>query len=227
MIALKFALRNGRSLAANCVHPLAVTIVLWILVVTWSAWIAFQWLRDASATSAPPAVAQSRPALDLDAAVATAAAAPVFGVAPASEATATALVVPLDIKLKGVFAGGAGPMAAIVNAGDEEDRVVTLGRELQPGVLLEGVFPTHILVARNGASHRIELETLKNEAPRSKAAARGHRARATHPPAADPPIPATEAPSEAAEAESSVPLAPPMPQSGVGDRSTLAHHVIR
>lgn len=215
MIALRFALRNGRSLAANCVHPLAVTVVLWILVVTWSAWIAFQWLRDASATSTRPVVAASRPALDLDAAVATAAAAAVFGVAAESEPTPSPLAVPLDIKLKGVFAGGAGPMAAIVDTGDEEDRVVTLGRELQPGVLLEAVFPTHILVGRNGVSHRIELETLRNEAPRSKAAARGHRARSTHTPTADPSTPATEAPSAPAEAESSAPLAPPMPQSGI------------
>ena len=216
MNALNIAFRDGPSLAANCVHPLVLKIVLWILVLAWSAWIAFQWLRDAAATSAPPAVVQSRPALDLDAAVATAAAAAVFGVAAESEPTPSPLAVPLDIKLKGVFAGGADPMAAIVNTGDEEDKVVTLGRALQPGVLLEAVFPTHILVGRNGVSHRIELETLRNEAPRSKGAARGHRARSTHTPAADPPAPATEAPSAPAEAESSVPLAPPMPQSGVG-----------
>jgi type II secretory pathway component PulC len=216
MMDLVRSVRKGRGLALHCSLPLALKIGLWILVLAWGLSIAFEWLRDASANLPPAAVIQPRPAIDLEEAITQAAAAPLFGQAPGGETAAAAIKAPLEIKLKGVFAGGGGPMAAIVNTGRDEDDVAMLGRELQPGVVLEGIHPTHIVVGRDGASHRIELEAVRSEPSRSKVAARGNAAPGTPSPPAAP----TEAsPPPPAESEPSTPLAPPMPQSDAGSGS--------
>jgi type II secretory pathway component PulC len=209
VISLKFA--SGRSSAVPMNTSIILKVVLWILVLGWASWVASQWLRDAFATPAPVTAARTRPALDLDAAVAQAAAAPVFGEAVEPDTAPTAVAAPLDIKLKGVIASGGGPMAAIVNTGRDEDEYVLLGKEVRPGTVLDGVYPTHIVVNRDGVPGRIDLQSLKNDASRSKKAA--------HSPSAVPSTPATDmasTPAEAsaqAEAESSPSLAPPMPQS--------------
>lgn len=192
----------GRALTDHLRRPLVPKLGLWLLVLGWGASVALYWLQDATATSPPPAVAEQRPAIDLETAIAEAAAAPVFGEAAASESAPAAVVAPLDVKLKGVFAGGGGTMAAIVNTGGEEDEFVLLGRELRPGVTLASVHPTHIVVARDGGLHRVELQPVKSEASRSKRA----------PPPADA-VPEPEAPAAPAESDSSPPPAPPMPQS--------------
>jgi hypothetical protein len=203
---------SGRSRAAQRFGPLVLKSALWTLVLAWASWIALPWLRDAFATPAAVAVAAPRPALDLEAAIATAAATPTFGAAAAIESAAPASAPQLDIKLKGVFASGSGPMGAIVDIGGEEDQFVVPGRPVGAGAVLEGVYPTHIVVSRGGVPGRIELEALKSDASKSKAA----RSSGMRPVHGQPPVPSTtagDAPATSTEAESSAPLAPPMPQS--------------
>lgn len=207
------AFASGRSRAAQRFGPLVLKSALWTLVLAWAAWIAFPWLRDAFATTpAAVAVAAPRPALDLEAAIATAAATPTFGAPAEIDSAASASAPQLDIKLKGVFASGSGPMGAIVDTGGEEDEFVAPGRAVGAGVVLEGVYPTHIVVSRGGVLGRIELEALKSDASKSKAA----RTSGMRPVHSQPPVPSTssgDAPATSTEAESSAPLAPPMPQS--------------
>jgi general secretion pathway protein C len=208
----------ARVLAGHPSSPLALKIGLWILVLGWGTCVAVDWFRDAVATP-PPATARPRAPVDLDATIAQAAAAPLFGDAVEPEDVATALPAPIDIKLRGVFAGGGGPTAAIVNTGGEEDEVVVPGATLRPGVTLKSVHPTHIVVDQAGATRRIELEPLKSDAARSKLArhATGRQAEQDSPPeSAAPETPAAyDAPAMPAEAASSTPAIPaaPMPQS--------------
>lgn len=204
----------GRALTDRLWSPLLQKIVAWTLVLGCALSVALHWLRDAAATHPTAPVAQPRPAVDLEAAIAEAAAAPVFGEAAENEAP-TPVAAPLGIRLKGVFAGGGGPMAAIVNTGREEDEFVLLGRELQPGVRLEAVHPSHIVVGREGVSHRVELETVRSDTSRSKGAMHP----SGKPPAHIPPESSTAPEAEAsahAEPESSTPPAAPMPQSDAG-----------
>lgn len=222
----------------NLLNPVVAKIALWALLLGWISWIAFQWLREALATPAQTAVTQSRPLLDLDAAVATAAAAPLFGEAARPDASHTAVPSMPNVKLKGVFASGDGPVAAIVNVG-REDEFVLLNKELGPGVTLQGVYPTHIVISRNGAKERVELELLKSDASRSKgAAAAGTRLSHGHArppdvvpepaPAAPPPVPAGEATPVDPDVQPKSPLAPPMQQSqrtrDAPSQAQLLHH---
>jgi hypothetical protein len=131
----------------------------------------------------------------------------VFGEAVKGDAQDTARVALLDIKLKGTFAGGGGPAAAIVNVGDE-DELVLAGRHVRPGVVLESIHPTHIVVGDGGASRRVELEAIRSEQPRSKQTTRRNGTASAAP---------AEAPPPPADAESATPLAPPMPQSRSDD----------
>jgi type II secretory pathway component PulC len=203
-------------------NPLVLKIGLWMLVLAWAACVAFHWLGDASATPPPTVAARPRPVVDLESAIAQAATAPVFGETGESEAVPTPGAAPLDIKLKGVFAGGGGPVAAIVDTGGEEDELVMLGAQIRPGVVLQGVYPTYIVIAREGGSHRVELEPVKSDASRSKAAQRTSGARPAHTRPAAPEALEPEAAAAPAEPESSKPLAPPMPQSDAGPLSRVA-----
>jgi len=206
----------------NLLNPVMAKIALWALLLGWISWIAFQWLREVLATPAQAAVTQSRPLLDLDAAVATAAAAPIFGEAARLDVSQTAAPSMPNVKLKGVFASGDGPVAAIVNVG-REDEFVLLNKELGPGVTLQAVHPTHIVISRNGAKERVELEVLKSDATRSKGgAAPGTRLSHGHarppdaapdPAPAPPPVPAGEAAPVDPDIQPTSPLAPPMQQS--------------
>ncbi len=182
----------------------------WLVVVAFGIVVAFHWLREAAATPPPSAIAPPPPAVDLEAAVAQAAAVPLFGEAPASGPSADSA--PLEFKLKGVLAGNGGPVVAIVNSGGEEDELVMLGAELRPGVRLEGVHPTHIVVSRGGVAQRVELEPVRSDSSRGKDSSHAGGKRSTH----IPPQPAqVEAGASTAGTEpaSEQPLAPPMPQS--------------
>jgi hypothetical protein len=75
------------------------------------------------------------------------------------------------IKLKGVISGGSGPMVAIVNTGGERDELVQVQTELSPGVVLKGVYPTHVVISRNGVEERVELEALRSGESRAAAKA--------------------------------------------------------
>lgn len=214
--------------------PSVTKIAVWALLLGWSAWIASQWAREALAQRAPISAAQPRPAIDLDATVAQAAAVPLFGEAARSDAVQAASPTVLNIKLKGVFASGGGPMAAIVNMGGE-DQFVALDKELGPGVVLQGVYPTHIVVSHDGSAERVELEVLKSaDASRPTAGAAAARTRHLRDQTALPLAPAPEAapaaPSPVAEAvpsapdTPSVPLPQPMTQSqGMPDALSKTH----
>jgi type II secretory pathway component PulC len=193
-------------------------IGLWVVVAALGTAVAFHWLREAAATPPPQPAAVPRPAVDLDAAVAQAAAIPLFGEAPARGPATGSDTAPLDIRLKGVVAGNGGTVAAIVNTGGEEDELALPGAELRPGVMLESVHPTHILVGRTGLSQRVELEPVRSEASRSQGTGRrGRRAAHDAPPATAAIEP--EAPAAGVEPSAEQPLAPPMPQSRAAPES--------
>jgi type II secretory pathway component PulC len=203
---------RGHWRAANPFGPSVLRIALWALVFGWASWIAFQWLRDAFATPVPEAVVQPPADLDMEAAVVKAATAPVFGEASVSETEPADLASTRSVRLKGVFAGDGGPMAAIINTG-KDDEFVLLGKAASSGFVLEGVHPNHIVINRSGVSVRVELEALKSDAARSNSGTAASSARSSHTPSEVPPPPATEPASTAVDAVSPAPLAPPMPQS--------------
>ncbi|MFO1206171.1 MAG: type II secretion system protein N [Burkholderiales bacterium] len=208
MIALAQHLRNSRLPG----------VTLWVVVCLLGVAVAFHWLREAAATEPPSTVVPPRAAIDLQAAIAQAATAPLFGEAPPSGSAAIAESAPLDIKLKGVVAGHGGPAAAIVNTGGEEDELAMPGAEIRAGVKLESVERTHVVVSRDGVTLRVELEPVRNESSRSKGGSHASGKRALH----SPPQPAAaegEVPATGAEPAAEQPLAPPMPQSGIAPDS--------
>lgn len=65
----------------------------------------------------------------------------------------------LNIRLKGVFAAlGRIPGYAIINTGGKGDLAVRAGDEMQPGIRLQSVHSQYIVVDRDGALQRINLE---------------------------------------------------------------------
>ena len=140
-----------------------------------AGWLAARWLLYYAAPSEPlPPPARERP--QLGAATQALAGAHLFGVAPAGKTVSN-----LNVKLRGVFAGGGtGTGYAIVNAGGR-DQATRIGGEVVPGVTLESVHAGHVVL-------RLE-ERTSAQAP---AAAPPRYAQAT-PPALRPP-PATGAP---------------------------------
>jgi general secretion pathway protein C len=116
-------------------------------------WLLAQWFwYFATPTEVAPAAPRTK--VHLAAAAETLVGAQLFG-APAAAGYA---VSSLNLKLRGVFADSAGAQAfAIVNTGGR-DETARAGREIVPGVLLESVHPRHIVLRRNGALERVNLE---------------------------------------------------------------------
>lgn len=208
------------ALARQLRHPRLLGPALWAVVCALSVAVAWHWLREAAATPPPAPAAPAHPAVDLDAAVARAAAVPLFGEAPPHGPVASTGGPAIDIKLKGVLAGRGGPAAAIVNTGGDEDELAMLGAELRPGVRLESVQATYIVLSRDGVGRRVELEPLRSEPSRSKGGARAGGKPTGHSP---PPPEPVEAEASAANAEPAPeqPLAPPMPQSSAAPDSLV------
>lgn len=205
--------------------PGIVRLALWSALAGWTAWTGSHWARDALATAQPAPAPQTHTAVDLDAAVARAAAAPIFGKTAQSVAKQNAAPVALNVKLRGVFAGGGGPTGAVVNTG-QDDEFIMLDRELSPGVVLKGVYSNHIMVSHDGVAERVELEPLKSEAPRSKGAGDAAGGRLPHgriahgrteateaAPSASNPVTEVETAPAAPDATPAAPLAPPMKNS--------------
>jgi type II secretion system protein C len=66
-----------------------------------------------------------------------------------------------DIRLKGVFAvDGVTLSAAVVNLG-AKDQVVRMGEDIAKGIKLVNVEADHVMISRNGARERIDLERYK------------------------------------------------------------------
>jgi general secretion pathway protein C len=104
-----------------------------------------------------------------DAGVDMAAIAKLFGAAPPSSGVASTS----GLRLKGVVAPDAGPIAsAIFSTGSGKDIAVFVEREIQPGLTLLEVKPDHVIVSRNGARERIELEAARSTAAASRGGVR-------------------------------------------------------
>jgi general secretion pathway protein C len=69
------------------------------------------------------------------------------------------------LRLKGVVAPDGGPIAsAIFSTGGGRDIAVFVDREISPGLKLLEVKPDHVIVSRNGARERIDLEAARSTA---------------------------------------------------------------
>jgi general secretion pathway protein C len=93
-----------------------------------------------------------------------------FGGGEAAQATEAAAS---DIRLKGVFAvDGVTLSAAVVNwAG--KDQAVRVGQELMKGATLAEVHADYIIVARNGARERIDLDKFRVASATANSTAKG------------------------------------------------------
>ncbi len=129
----------------------APTFLLLVLVVV-GGWLAARWavyfVAPSEAPGAPP-----RERLGLSAAGQGIADGHLFGAVSSGSGEA---VSNLNLKLKGVFSGGASGIA-ILNAGGK-DEATRVGSELVPGVTLESVHAQHVMLSRNGARERLNLE---------------------------------------------------------------------
>lgn len=75
------------------------------------------------------------------------------GAAPVTVAAAT------NMRLSGVFAStGNLPAFAIISSDGQPSQPVRSGQAIAPGVLLEAVFPDYVIIRRNGARERLELD---------------------------------------------------------------------
>lgn len=144
----------GRSRLATA-GPILANVAL----VALAAWIVTRWawhFYPGGQTAAPPPVQRERQ-VPIAAVAEQVAAAQLFGAA-AQVAPAPVAISTLNVKLKGVFAGRPNqPAVAIVNTG-QQDEFVRTGNEIAPGVVLDSVHPTHVVVNRSGRLERVELE---------------------------------------------------------------------
>jgi general secretion pathway protein C len=136
--------------------PVAILLLLglfaWLLA-HW-AWIFLEYARPQEA--ARPAAAAY--AMSAQAAADAAINAHLFGQVAVNKPAVEAIVSNLNVKLRGVFASeGVLPAFAIVNTGGKDESVKS-GTEIVAGAILESVKPTYILVKRNGALERINLD---------------------------------------------------------------------
>jgi Type II secretion system protein C len=160
--------------------PRVAKTALWSLIFAWTAWLASQWIREALQPSTSASAPAPRVKPDLDSAITHAASAPLFGEMSPSDIPRAVRPSTYAIKLKGVIAGNGGPMVAIVNTGRAEDELVQLHTELSPGVVLNGVYPTYIVISRNGVEERVELEALRSADSRAGATATASKAPGSH-----------------------------------------------
>jgi len=186
---------------APTVATLALLVLGGFLAANWVAYFA------APSESAPPP-ARERP--QLGPAAQTLAGAHLLGVASTGETVSS-----LNVKLRGVFAGGGtGTGFAIVNAGGR-DQATRIGGEIVPGVTLESVHAGHVVLRRAGALERVNLEErVSAQAP---AGTLPRYAQAAPPP---PPRPTTAAPSQSSNPGAR--FKRPEPYAPVGDVPTDA-----
>jgi general secretion pathway protein C len=129
--------------------PLLAVLALLLI----AGWLAARWfLYFLAPVEVPPG--HPREQVQFGPAAQALADAHLFGVAPTRGGGQ--VVSNLNIKLKGVFAGGASG-AAIVNAGGK-DEAARVGGEIVPGVILESVHPQYMVLRRNGALERVNIE---------------------------------------------------------------------
>lgn len=195
-MALTFELqgrREGEGPRIAGLPPRVVTLAAWLLVLALAAWLVSFWVGLVQRPAdAPTREVKALP--DLQSAVAQAAGATIFGQQGGGEA-GVPVATARDVKLRGVFAGGGDLRAAIVNTG-KDDAFVPIDGEIAPGVRLQGVFPSHIVISRNGVQERVDLDALKSKDGGASGPGRSARAR----PPAPPPDASAEQPQEAQQA---------------------------
>ena len=149
--------------AENPRRPLDTLIVAaLVLVLAWQ--LAYWTWRFVSPPANLASAASPAAEVDLDAV------ARLFGATHAASGSAASL------RLKGVVAPTPGTTAGAIFAGPNgRDVAVLPGGEPQAGVRLAEVHPDYVIVTRDGARERIDLDTPKGSAPAAKngAAARG------------------------------------------------------
>jgi type II secretory pathway component PulC len=166
-----------------------------------AGWLVGRWvLYFAAPVETPPAAPRER--VQLGAAAQALADAHLFGVA-ATHAGGEVLS-NLNIKLRGVLAGASG--FAILNTGDR-DQTTRVGGEVVPGVVLEAVHARHVMLRRNGALERVNLEERQQlaAAPAPQDPARRARSRSV---AAPEPAPRSSSPRPGARFQRPEPYAP-------------------
>jgi general secretion pathway protein C len=188
----------------------APTIVLLALLVL-GGWLAARWFwYFATPAESPPVPHSNR--MQIGAAAQTVADAHLFGVAPAGRRGE--VVSNLNVKLKGVFASGNdAPAFAIVNTGGR-DEPARAGREVVPGVVLESVHATHVMLRRDGALERVNLEERAAAGPAVAMRPPPPRAVPQSPAAVPTPPPVPTQPAPNARLQRQEPFAP------VGDAGT-------
>jgi general secretion pathway protein C len=144
------AIANSEQRRNGVIGTLAIVALTLVL--------AFQLAHWTWVFVAPPEVATTPRA---DEGVDMAAIAKLFGAAPPSSGVASTS----GLRLKGVVAPDGGPIAsAIFSTGSGKDIAVFVEREIQPGLTLLEVKPDHVIVSRNGARERIDLDAARSTA---------------------------------------------------------------
>jgi len=131
----------------------ALLAIALVLVLAWQlAYWTWQFAAPPGASAAPAS------ASDVD----MAAIARLFGGAPPASGNTASRA---GLRLKGVIAPTPGVAAsAIFSTGSGKDVAVYVGREVQPGVKLSEVHPDHVLLSRDGASERVDLDAMRGAA---------------------------------------------------------------
>jgi general secretion pathway protein C len=138
-----------------------------------AGWLVGRWVvYFATPVEAPPPAPRER--VELGRAAQALAEAHLFGVA--ATRAGGEILSSLNIKLRGVLAGPTG--FAILNTGDR-DQTARVGGEVVPGVVLESVHARHVVLRRNGALERVNLEERQQlaAAPAPQESARRARSR--------------------------------------------------
>lgn len=176
-----------------------VPTVAMLAALVLAGWLVGRWvLYFAAPVETPPAAPRER--VQLGAAAQLLADAHLFGVA----AGGGEVLSNLNIKLRGVLAGASG--FAILNTGDR-DQTARVGGEVVPGVVLEAVHARHVMLRRNGALERVNLEERQQlaAAPTPQDPPRRTRSRSV---AAPEPAPTGLAPRPGARFQRPEPYAP-------------------
>lgn len=136
------ALREG-SVAAPVVWRGLGALVLGVMLAHWT------WILFAPRPTVVAAVAERGAAEE---------AAHLFGQAVSANAAASGMALP-NVKLVGVFAGGAGQAGfAILKLDDKRQLGVAVGEEVASGIRLVEVHPDFVLLDRAGVRQQVDME---------------------------------------------------------------------
>lgn len=170
----------------------ALLIVLCWMLARWT------WYIVSPDASAQPA-ASTRVIFDVTAAAHSISAANLFGAMQAPRPVEQiAVPTSLNVKLKGVFSSdGKQPAYAILNIDSQGDRHIKTGAEVKSGVTLAEIHPRHVVLQRDGALERVELDEKAGGAAPAKSARAPVPARPAGVPTPAPATPNAPAPGAA------------------------------